>query len=63
MEKLESPWFIAVGAARCAAARLLNRGFWFAFGLGLALQADFMLALDCFAKTRAHEYFKAVLGS
>jgi hypothetical protein len=43
--------------------RRRSREFWFAFGLGLALQADFMLALDCFAKTRAHEYFKAVLGS
>jgi hypothetical protein len=42
---------------------LRNREFWFAFGLGLVLQSGFMLALDHFAQARAHEYFKAVLGS
>jgi hypothetical protein len=42
---------------------LRNREFWFAFGLGLVLQSGFMLALDHFAEARAHEYFKAVVGS
>jgi hypothetical protein len=42
---------------------LRNREFWFAFGLGLVLQAFVMLALDHFAEARAHSYFKAVLGS
>jgi hypothetical protein len=42
---------------------LRNREFWFAFGLGLVLQAFAMLALDHFAEARAHTYFKAVLGS
>ncbi len=42
---------------------LRNREFWFAFGLGLVLQAFAMLALDHFAVARAHSYFKAVLGS
>jgi len=42
---------------------LRNREFGFAFGLGLVLQAGFMLALDHFAQARAHEYVKAVLGS
>ena len=41
---------------------LRNREFWFAFGLGLVLQAGFMLALDHFAEPRAHVYFKAVLS-
>ena len=42
---------------------LRNREFWFAFGLGLVLQSGFMLALDHFAEARAHDYFKAVVGS
>jgi hypothetical protein len=42
---------------------LRNREFWFAFGLGLVLQAFAMLALDHLAEARAHTYFKAVLGS
>jgi glucan phosphoethanolaminetransferase (alkaline phosphatase superfamily) len=42
---------------------LRNHEFWFAFGLGLVLQAGFMLALDHFAEARAHDYFKAVVGS
>jgi hypothetical protein len=42
---------------------LRNREFWFAFGLGLVAQAGFMLALDHFAEARAHDYFKAVMGS
>lgn len=42
---------------------LRKREFWFAFGLGLVLQAGFMLVLDHFAQTRAHDYFKAVLGT
>lgn len=40
---------------------LRKREFWFAFGLGLVLQAGFMLVLDSFAQARAHDYFKAVL--
>lgn len=42
---------------------LRRREFWFAFGLGLALQSGLMLALDAFAERRAHAYFAAVLGS
>ena len=42
---------------------LRNREFWFAFGLGLVLQSGFMLSLDHFAEARAHDYFKAVVGS
>lgn len=42
---------------------LRNREFWFAFGLGLVLQAGFMLALDHFAEARTHAYFKALLAT
>jgi amino acid permease len=42
---------------------LRNHEFGFAVGLGLVLQAGFMLALDHFAQARAHAYFKAVLGA
>ena len=42
---------------------LRRREFWFAFGLGLVLQSAFMLLLDFFAEQRAHDYFKAVLGT
>lgn len=52
---------LALGMALVVLLR--NREFWFAFGLGLVLQAALMLALDYFAERRAHEYFKAVLGA
>jgi len=52
---------LALGMALVVLLR--NREFWFAFGLGLVLQAGVMLALDHFAETRAHSYFKAVLRS
>lgn len=52
---------LALGMALVVLLR--NREFWFAFGLGLVLQAGFMLALDHFAEARAHDYFKAVVGS
>ncbi len=52
---------LALGMALVVLLR--NREFWFAFGLGLVLQAALMLALDFFAQRRAHEYFKAVLGA
>jgi hypothetical protein len=42
---------------------LRQREFWFAFGLGLVLQSGLMFVLDRLAEARAHEYFKAVLGS
>jgi len=41
---------------------LRNREYWFAFGLGLVLQAGIMLALDFFAEARAERYFRAVVG-
>lgn len=52
---------LALGMALVVLLR--HREFGFAFGLGLVLQSGFMLALDQFAEARAHEYFKAVLGS
>lgn len=42
---------------------LRQREFWFAFGLGLVLQAGFMLLLDHFAERRAHAYVTAMLAA
>jgi hypothetical protein len=39
---------------------LRNRAFWFAFGLGLVLQAALLLALDHVAQARARAYFEAL---
>lgn len=52
---------LALGMAMVVLLR--NREYGFAFGLGLVLQSGIMLALDYFAKQRAQEYFKAMLGS
>lgn len=39
---------------------LRDRAFWFAFGLGLVLQAALLLALDHVAQARARTYFEAL---
>ena len=52
---------LALGMALVVLLR--NREFGFALGLGLVLQAALLLALDHFAAARAHDYFKAVVGS
>lgn len=52
---------LVLGGALTVALR--RQPFWFAFGLGLALQAGFMLALDLFAESRAHDYLRAVASS
>ena len=39
---------------------LRNRAFWFAFGLGLVLQAALLLTMDHFAQARARAYFEAL---
>jgi hypothetical protein len=49
---------LALGMALVVLLR--NREFWFAFGLGLVLQAALLLALDHFAQARAHDYFDAL---
>jgi hypothetical protein len=49
---------LALGMALVVLLR--NRDFWFAFGLGLVLQAGVLLALDHFAQSRAHDYFDAL---
>ena len=49
---------LALGMALVVLLR--NRTFWFAFGLGLVLQAGLLLALDHFAQARAHGYFDAL---
>ncbi len=51
---------LALGMALVVLLR--TRPFGFAFGLGLVLQAAFMLALDHFATARAHDYLKLVLA-
>ena len=52
---------LALGAASAVALRR-RHPYWFAFGLGLALQAAFMLVLDLFAQSRAHDYLGAVMA-
>lgn len=42
---------------------LRRRQYWFAFGLGLALQAGFMLVLDLFAEARGQAYLNALLAT
>ena len=49
---------LALGMALVVLLR--NRMFWFAFGLGLVLQAGLLLALDHFAQARAQGYFDAL---
>lgn len=49
---------LALGMALVVLLR--NRAFWFAFGLGLVLQAGLMLALDQLAQARAQTYFEAL---
>jgi len=51
---------LALGMALVVLLRA--RPFWFAFGLGLVLQAAFMLALDHFAAARAHDYLRVLLA-
>jgi len=46
---------LALGMALVVLLR--QREFWFAFGLGLVLQAGVLLALDHFAQARARGYF------
>lgn len=46
---------LALGMALVVLLR--NRAFWFAFGLGLVLQAALLLSLDHLAQARAHDYF------
>ena len=49
---------LALGMALVVLLR--QREFWFAFGLGLVLQAVLLLALDHFAQARALDYFDAL---
>jgi len=49
---------LALGMATVVLLR--NRALWFAFGLGLVLQAGLLLALDHFAQTRAQAYVEAL---
>jgi hypothetical protein len=50
---------LALGMALVVALR--RSRFWFAFGVGLVLQAAALLALDHVAAARAQAYFQAVL--
>ncbi len=52
---------LALGMALVVLLRA--RPFWFAFGLGLVLQAALMLALDQLAQARARDYLKLLLAS
>lgn len=49
---------LALGMALVVLLR--HRAFWFAFGLGLVLQAGLTLALDHVAHARAQAYFEAL---
>lgn len=49
---------LALGMALVVLLR--HRAFWFAFGMGLVLQAGLTLALDHVAHARAHAYFEAL---
>lgn len=51
---------LGFGLALAAGLRQ-RRLYWHAFGIGLALQAAFMLVLDFFAESRGQDYLNAVL--
>lgn len=50
-----------LGVGIVLGAALRRRAYWHAFGLGLALQAAVMLALDFVAESRGQHYLDAVL--